>query len=175
MSYCTSGSRFHTWWLLYGHGQSHGNVCRCELSLVPECGLFCGARPRCKESQFYSSSFGQTTMTAFTSPRGILIILTWIFFFYDSLSVIWIPPKIPVGQVKNRTDQPDSTLHYPLACSWLRDSGEKSFSKKKCEKRAGAGERQHAATAPFPKSRASYFRFARLIRPHYTIWEPGTG
>ena len=29
-----------------------------------------------------------------------------------------------------------------LACSRLRDSGEKSFSKKKCEKRAGAGERQ---------------------------------
>ena len=29
-----------------------------------------------------------------------------------------------------------------VACSRLRDSGEKSFSKKKCEKRAGAGERQ---------------------------------
>ena len=28
-----------------------------------------------------------------------------------------------------------------LACSRLRDSGEKSFSKMKCEKRAGAGER----------------------------------
>ena len=48
-----------------------------------------------------------------------------------------------------------------LACSRLRDSGEKSFSKKKCEKRAGAGERQ-GATALFPKSRASYFRFARF-------------
>ena len=31
---------------------------------------------------------------------------------------------------------------YDLACSRLRDSGEKSFSKKKWEKRAGAGERQ---------------------------------
>ena len=40
------------------------------------------------------------------------------------------------------------------------DSGEKSFSKKKCEKRAGAGERPGslpflaiflAATTPFPK------------------------
>ena len=56
-----------------------------------------------------------------------------------------------------------------VACSRLQDSGEKSFSKKKWEKRAGA------ATAPFPKSRASYFRFAPLIRPHYTIWEPDTG
>ena len=37
-----------------------------------------------------------------------------------------------------------------VACSRLRDSGEKAFSKKKCEKRAGAGER------------ASYFRFARF-------------
>ena len=50
-----------------------------------------------------------------------------------------------------------------LACSRLRDSGEKSFSNKKCEKLAGAGERQGgAATAPFPKSRPSYFRFARF-------------
>ena len=43
----------------------------------------------------------------------------------------------------------------------------KSFSNKKCEKRAGAGERQGspifpAATAPFPKSCAFYFRFARF-------------
>ena len=30
----------------------------------------------------------------------------------------------------------------PLACSRLRDSGGKSFSNKKGEKRAGAGERQ---------------------------------
>ena len=30
----------------------------------------------------------------------------------------------------------------PLACSRLRDGGGKSFSNKKCEKRAGAGERQ---------------------------------
>ena len=30
-----------------------------------------------------------------------------------------------------------------LACSRLQDSGEKSFSKKKCEKCAGAGERRH--------------------------------
>ena len=55
-----------------------------------------------------------------------------------------------------------------VACSRLRDSGEKSFSKKKCEKRAGARERQGGVpvflttTAPFPKSRASYFRFARF-------------
>ena len=42
-----------------------------------------------------------------------------------------------------------------LACSRLRDGGGKSFSNKKCEKRA-------AATAPFPKSCASYFRFARF-------------
>ena len=48
-----------------------------------------------------------------------------------------------------------------MACSRLRDGGEKSFSKKKYEKRAGAVERQGgifpAATAPFRKSRESYF------------------
>ena len=47
-----------------------------------------------------------------------------------------------------------------MACSRLRDGGEKSFSKKKYEKRAGAVERQGgifpAATAPFRKSRESY-------------------
>ena len=40
----------------------------------------------------------------------------------------------------------DTTSCFKVACSRLRDSGEKSFSKKKCD--------------PFPKSRASYFRFA---------------
>ena len=57
-----------------------------------------------------------------------------------------------------------------LACSRLWDGGGKSFSKKTCEKRAGAGETGRlspifpaaTATAPFPKSCASYFRFARL-------------
>ena len=39
--------------------------------------------------------------------------------------------------------QPLSVL--AVACSRLQDSGEKSFSKKKCEKRAGAGERQGGA------------------------------
>ena len=50
--------------------------------------------------------------------------------------------------------------------------------KKKCEKRAGAGERQGggshliflAATAPFPKTCASgIFALLVLVRPHYTI------
>ena len=40
--------------------------------------------------------------------------------------------------------------------------GGKSFSNKKCEKRAGAGERQAVATVPFPESCASYFRFTRF-------------
>ena len=33
-------------------------------------------------------------------------------------------------------------MHQRIACSRLRDGGGKSFSNKKCEKRAGAGERQ---------------------------------
>ena len=57
-----------------------------------------------------------------------------------------------------------------LACSRLWDSGEKSFSKKKCEKRAGNGDRGPFSSPPpppfpFPKSRASYFRFARFNTP----------
>ena len=56
-----------------------------------------------------------------------------------------------------------------IACSRLRDGGEKSFSKKKCENRARAVERQGgifpAATAPFCKSRVSYFALLILIRP----------
>ena len=62
---------------------------------------------------------------------------------------------------------PHGPSPFSIACSRLRDSGEKSFSKKKREKRAGAGQRQGiflAATSPFPK-----------LRPHYTTWEPGTG
>ena len=51
---------------------------------------------------------------------------------------------------------------FLVACSRLRDGGGKSFSNKKCEKRAGAGERQGVATAPFTESCASYFRFTRF-------------
>ena len=64
-----------------------------------------------------------------------------------------------------------------LASSRLRDGVGKSFSEKKCEKRAVAGERQDA-TAPFPKSCASYFRFARLntfplyyLRAWHRLWK----
>ena len=41
-------------------------------------------------------------------------------------------------------------MRCKLACSRLQDSGEKSFSKKKCKKRVGLGRD------------ASYFRFARF-------------
>ena len=57
---------------------------------------------------------------------------------------------------------PNSTSNSSVAWSRLRDGGGKSFSNKKCEKRAGAGERQGRRHAPFPKSCPSYFRFARF-------------
>ena len=53
----------------------------------------------------------------------------------------------------------------------LRDSGEKSFSKKKCEKRAGAGERQGETgrpPPPFPSRARLIFALLDLIRPLYT-------
>ena len=61
-------------------------------------------------------------------------------------------------------------LQYPLppirlACSRLRDSGEKSFSKKKCEKRAGAGERQGGGAC------THFFNgLFRYISSWYTLW-----
>ena len=59
------------------------------------------------------------------------------------------------------------TFKQIVAChARLWDSGEKSFSKKKCEKRAGP---------PFPSRARLIFALLILIRPHYTIWEPGTG
>ena len=71
--------------------------------------------------------------------------------------------------VRRRLKKP-TAARKELACSRLRDGGEKSFSeKKKCKKRAGAGKGQ-GATAPF-----LIFALLVLIRPHYTIWEPGTG
>ena len=50
--------------------------------------------------------------------------------------------------------------NYNIACFRLRDSGEKSFSEKKCEKREGAGERQGS-------SARLIFALLVLIRPHY--------
>ena len=58
------------------------------------------------------------------------------------------------------------TFKQIVACSRLRDSGEKSFSKKNCEKRGGP---------PFPSRARLIFALLILARPHYTIWEPGTG
>ena len=52
--------------------------------------------------------------------------------------------------------------HRFLFClrSRLRDSGEKAFSKKKCEKRAGAGERQ--PPPPFPSRARLIFNTSAL-------------
>ena len=75
----------------------------------------------------------------------------------------------------------EPTLSLYIACSRLRDnsgeksdSGEKSFSKKKWENRAGAGA-PPPPPPPFPSRRRFIFALLVLIRPHYTIWEPGTG
>ena len=65
------------------------------------------------------------------------------------------------GKVEKQSNffTPKNTKGFKtLACSRLRDDGGKSFSNKKCEKRA-----------PFPKSCGSYFRFARFntFPPYY--------
>ena len=53
-----------------------------------------------------------------------------------------------------------------LACSRLRDSGGKSFSNKKCEKRAGAGERHRHR----PLSQVVVVLISLLISSHYTYY-----
>ena len=64
-----------------------------------------------------------------------------------------------------------------LACSRLRDSGEKSFRWKEMRKtRGGWGETFFSPSLPpFPSRARLIFALLVLIRPHYTIWEPGTG
>ena len=64
----------------------------------------------------------------------------------------------------------ETPAKLPLACSRLRDSGESEKSFKNKKTRGGWGE----IIASFAKSRASYFALL-VSRPHYTIWEPGTG
>ena len=75
----------------------------------------------------------------------------------------------------------EQVLHcanFILACSRLQDSGEKSFSTNKCEKRARAGERQDGGDSLshfswFQKSRQNYHSrsLASVIRmcEQYTI------
>ena len=58
-----------------------------------------------------------------------------------------------------------SVFDLHVACSRLRDSGEKLFSKKKCEKRAGAGER------PGIGAYTHFFNgLFRYISSWYTLW-----
>ena len=73
-------------------------------------------------------------------------------FFFSPLLIYFSPPptdnarEITVSVVTMHVWKRNARF---LACSRLRDSDEKSFSKKKCEKRAGAGW-------------ASYFRLSAL-------------
>ena len=94
-----------------------------------------------------------------------LIIVIIHVYHYDLFMLIVMSYLSSSGMNSSRSGK-SKGISLQVRDSLFRDSGEKSFSKKKCEKRAGAGERQGgiflAATAPFPKSRASYFRFARF-------------
>ena len=65
-----------------------------------------------------------------------------------------------------------------VACSRLQDGGGKSFSNKKCKKRAGAGERQGGGVSlpffpppphPFPSRARLIFALLVLIRSYDTI------
>ena len=55
-----------------------------------------------------------------------------------------IPGRRDQGLGTSQRSKFSSSFQGPecLACSRLRDGGKKSFSKNKCKKRAGAGERQ---------------------------------
>ena len=77
--------------------------------------------------------------------------------------------KIETGQTFESTTPNISFVPWPprrsvtmFDCSRLRDSGEKSFGKRKCEKRAGEPS--------FPSRARLIFALLVLIRPHYTIW-----
>ena len=84
------------------------------------------------------------------------------------------PPNGPVMQKKTQGWEPNTERLYArdgmlignnfIACSRLRNSGEKSFRKKGCEKRAGAGP-----PLPFPSRARLIFALLVLIRSHYTI------
>ena len=54
------------------------------------------------------------------------------------------------------------TARRQLACSRLRDGGGKSFSNIIRNAKNAQGLGRDSVTAPFPKSGASYFRFARF-------------
>ena len=100
---------------------------------------------------FWHQSEARTAATVWNwsgktlSPGALLAVL-----YFSSLHIYF----------SARLDFSSSPL---LACSRLRDSGEKSFSKKKCEKLAGA------VPPPFPSRVRLIFALLVLIRPHYTI------
>ena len=63
----------------------------------------------------------------------------------------------------------DSSSAGDVACYRLRDSGGKSFSNKKCEKRAGAEERQFSRRHR-PLSQVVRVLISLLIRSHYVYY-----
>ena len=59
--------------------------------------------------------------------------------------------KLKVGGFRGVVEAVQYVIAYlALACSRLRDGGGKSFSNKKCEKRAGAGERHRPLSQVVP-------------------------
>ena len=92
--------------------------------------------------------------------------------FQFSPSAFWIRITKRFSLVRECNVFLQCCITLGLACSRLRDGGWKSFSNKKCEKRAGAGERP---PPPLPSLARLTFALLVLIRSHYTIWELGTG
>ena len=97
-------------------------------------------------------------------------------------SCLWYSIKCQTREVpevicaKRHTTTCVSRHIFKVACSRLRDSGGKSFSNKKCEKRAEAGPPPPPPPPPpFPSRARLIFALLVLIRSYYTIWEPGTG
>ena len=99
--------------------------------------------PQASTPQQIAELFNSYFVSVFTAPSEIRTLSAHFTSSHPTLNELEIPVEMVLTSLKQ------------LACSRLRDGGGKSFSNKKCKKRA-------AATAPFPKSCASYFRFARF-------------
>ena len=97
-----------------------------------------------------------------------LIIVIIHVYHYDLFMLIVMSYLSSSGMNSSRSGK-SKGISLQVRDSLFRDSGEKSFSKKKCKKHAGALSLFSLPPPPFPGHARLIFALLVLIRPHCTI------
>ena len=98
---------------------------------------------------------------------ALIIVIIYVY-HYDLFMLIVMSYLSSSGMNSSRSGK-SKGISLQVRDSLFRDSGEKSFSKKKCKKHAGALPLFSPPPPPFPSRARLIFALLILIPPHCTI------